>query len=202
MSTIVVVRKNKQACIAADSVTSFGDTLLPADFDQASDKIIYHLGNYIGTVGSAAHQLVLESALHTMRQMELHSRHTIFESFRRLHRTLKDEYYLKPVEDEEDPYESSRMDALILNESGIFGVYGMREVFEYSRFWAIGSGAEYALGAMQAVYDNAESAIDVARAGINAAAKFDNSTALPMTLYSVSMDYTDTQGMERFGQQR
>ncbi len=200
MSTIVVVRKKKQACIAADSVTSFGDTLLPADFDQASDKITYHLGNYIGTVGSAAHQLVLESALHSMRQVDLHTRQSIFESYRRLHRTLKDDYYLKPAEDEEDPYESSRMDSLILNDSGIFGVYGMREVFEYSRFWAIGSGADYALGAMQAIYEYSDSAIEIARAGINAAAKFDNSSSLPMTLYSVSMDYTDTMGMERFGQ--
>ncbi len=202
MSTIVVVRKNKQACIAADSVTSFGDTLLPADFDQASDKITYHLGNYIGTVGSAAHQLVLESALHSIRQVDLHTRQSIFESFRRLHKTLKDDYYLKPTEDEEDPYESTRMDALILNDSGIFGIYGMREVFEYSRFWAIGSGADYALGAMQALYDHSDSAIDIARAGINAAAKFDNASALPMTLYSVSMDYTDTQGIDRYSQLR
>jgi len=197
MSTIVVARKNKQACIAADSITSFGDTLLPADLDQASDKIIYHLGNYIGTVGSAAHQMVLESAMQSMRQIELHNRHSIFETFRRMHPVLKEAYYLKPNEDDEDAYESSRMDALLLNESGIFGVYGLREVFEYSRFWAIGSGADYALGAMHAAYDNAGGAIEIARAGINAAAKFDNATSLPMTLYSVSMDYTETMDIDR-----
>lgn len=202
MSTIVVARKNKQACIAADSITSFGDTLLPADMDHASDKVIYHLGNYIGTVGSAAHQMVLESALLGMRQVELHSRHSIFETFRRLHPVLKESYYLKPSEDEEDPYESSRMDALLLNESGIFGIYGLREVFEYSRFWAIGSGADYALGAMHAAYDSASSAIEIARAGINAAAKFDNASSLPMTLYSVSMDYTDTMDVDKFSPSR
>ena len=45
---------------------------------------------------------------------------------------------------------------LIANASGIFGVYSYREVFEFDRFWGIGSGRSFALGAMYAVYDKAE----------------------------------------------
>ena len=59
MSTIVVVVKNKVACIAADSLTSFGDTRQPAEFVSDSDKIICFSGYtsdiYMGIVGSAAH---------------------------------------------------------------------------------------------------------------------------------------------------
>ena len=35
---------------------------------------------------------------------------------------------------------------MIANPSGIFAVYSMREVFEFDRFWAIGSGRDFALG--------------------------------------------------------
>lgn len=41
----------------------------------------------------------------------------------------------------------------------------MREVFEFNRFWAIGSGREFALGAMYAVYENLESAEDITKVG-------------------------------------
>ena len=40
----------------------------------------------------------------------------------------------------------------IANAHGIFGVYSMRDVIEYERFWASGSGGDYALGAMHALY--------------------------------------------------
>ena len=48
------------------------------------------------------------------------------------------------------------MNALVANAHGLFGVYSLRDVFEYERFWASGSGGEYALGAMHALYDTAD----------------------------------------------
>ena len=39
MSTIVVVRKNGKACIAADSLTTFGDLRMGSEFDRAYDKV-------------------------------------------------------------------------------------------------------------------------------------------------------------------
>ena len=39
MSTISVVSKADQLCIAADSLTSFGDLQLPAEMDAHHDKI-------------------------------------------------------------------------------------------------------------------------------------------------------------------
>ena len=62
----------------------------------------------------------------------------------------------------------------------------MREVFEYTQFWAVGSGREFALGAMQSLYGRLRSADAVARAGVEAGAMFDKNSALPMTLYSRS----------------
>jgi ATP-dependent protease HslVU (ClpYQ) peptidase subunit len=188
MSTIVIVKKNHHACIAADSLTTFGNTRQPASLDVAYDKIIKQDDSYVGIVGSAAHQLVVGSAFTSMNDLDLHGREAIFESFRKLHPILKDAYFLNPKDEEGDAYESSHIDALVLNSTGIFGLYALREVFEYTRYWAIGSGAEYALGAMHALYDQLDDPVAIARVGVEAGAEFDTSSALPMTLYQVNLD--------------
>jgi ATP-dependent protease HslVU (ClpYQ) peptidase subunit len=187
VSTIVAVRKANQVCIAADSLTSFGDTRLSAGYDASYDKIHDYRDNFIGVVGSAAHLQVFQSIFTDEAELDLSSRATIFETFRALHPRLKEEYYLNPKEDEEDAYESSRIDALIINPQGLFGVYSLREVFEYTRYWSIGSGAEYALGAMHALYDRLDSAESIARAGVEAGAEFNNASSLPMSLYTVTL---------------
>ena len=63
----------------------------------------------------------------------------------------------------------------------------MREVFEYTQFWAVGSGREFALGAMHALYPRLQTAEAVATAGVEAGALFDKNSALPMTLYTVKL---------------
>lgn len=185
MSTAVVVRKQGVACVAADSLTTFGDQKQPPAYDRHSDKLQTVADGAMSIVGSAAHALVLESVLRERRvRFDLRDRLHIFESFRSLHSELKDQYFLNPKEGgegEQDPYESSRIDAVLANPQGIFGVYALREVYEYDRFWAIGSGAEYALGAMHAAYDSADSAEAIAEAGVRAGAEFDTGSDLPLT---------------------
>ena len=63
----------------------------------------------------------------------------------------------------------------------------MREVFEYTQFWAAGSGAEFALGAMQARYGQLKTAEAVARVGVDIGATFDKNSALPMTIYTLPL---------------
>jgi len=187
VSTIVAVLKNEIACIAADSLTSFGETRQAAEFVTDSDKILRCDGDtYIGIVGSAAHHLVMQSLLHKHAdKIDFSDRLNIFESMRQMHPILKEEYYLNSKEEDDDSYESSRVDALIVNRAGIFGLYSLREVDQYSRFWAVGSGAEFALGAMKVAYELLGDAESIARAGIEAGACFDTSSALPMTSYSL-----------------
>ena len=189
MSTIVAVKKNGKACIAADTLTTFGDVKQSCEFDDTHDKIYLYKDNYFGIVGSAAHHIVFQSLLKKHGdELKFTSQLDIFESFRKLHPILKDEYFLNPKDDEEDPYESSRVDALIVNPHGIFAVYALREVFEYSRFWAVGSGGDFALGAMLSLYDRLESSEEIAKNGIEAGATFNNATALPLTSYSVDLN--------------
>jgi ATP-dependent protease HslVU (ClpYQ) peptidase subunit len=77
--------------------------------------------SYIGVCGSAAHHLVLANLLGKMPDLQLTSKAGIFETFRKLHPVLKEECFLNPKEDKEDPYDSSQITALIANASGIYG---------------------------------------------------------------------------------
>ena len=189
MSTVVVVRKNGVACIAAESMTSYGDMKLTAEYDSHHEKIQTFNETHLAIVGSAAHSLVIESIMAREDFFpDFSSRPAIFATFSEVHRILKEDYYLNTKEEEADAYESSHIDALAVNKHGIFGIYAMREVYEYSQFWATGSGGYYALGAMHAVFDRYDSAESIARAGVAAGAAFDNASALPMSIRSIELE--------------
>jgi ATP-dependent HslUV protease subunit HslV len=187
MTTIVVVRKDNTAVIAADSLTTFGPTRLAPAYDRHPQKIAAYGDSFLGVAGSAAHQLVIENLLERNRNLDFHGKNAIYESFRKLHPLLKDEAFLNPKEEEDDPYESSQMTVMIANPSGIFAVYSMREVFEFDRFWAIGSGRDFALGAMYTIYGKTKSAAEVATAGVLAGAEFDTGTSEPITMHEVTL---------------
>lgn len=188
MTTIVVVRKQQQVAIAADTQSTFGDTRLGHLHDAWPDKVFESHGSLFGISGAAAHDLVLQSLLAKSRNLDFSSRPAIFESFRKLHPKLKEDFFLKTEEEEDDPYESSQMTVLIANVHGIFAVYSMREVYEYRQFWAIGSGRDFAIGAMRAVYQQPKrTAADIARIGVETGCEFDVNSSLPLTLRTLDL---------------
>ncbi len=188
MSTIVAAAKHGKVCIAADSLTTFGDIRQSSEYDRTSEKILKHEENYIGIVGCAAHQLVMKHVFeYEAPLIDFQSSYDIYQSFLRLHPVLKEQYFLNSKDEEDDAYESSRIDALIVNERGIFGVYSLREVFEYKKFWAIGAGAEIALGALYAAYNHSNNVEEIATIAIEASAEFHTSSALPLTKYCLDL---------------
>lgn len=189
MTTIAVVRKGGVAAIAADTLTKWGSGKESAKYIANSEKIIPIGKNYVAVTGNATFKLILrEYFLEQGEHIALSTPMDIFRTWSRLHATLKEKYFLMPEEDKEDALESSRMDVLIANAQGIFGVSGHRTVQEFSRFYAYGSGSDYALGAMWADYDRkAMSATMIARRAIEAAAEFDDGTGLPSQVYTVRM---------------
>jgi ATP-dependent protease HslVU (ClpYQ) peptidase subunit len=188
MSTVVVARKGGTVAIASDSLVTFGEMRLPHGY-EANAKMFAIAGSWIGTVGTVAHMPVLQQALGslTKEELQLHSRQSIFETFLLLHPKLKERYYLNTKEQDSDPYESSQFSILIANAHGIFGVESYREVFEFDRFWSVGSGRRFALGAMHAVWDKAKTAREVAQAGVAAGCEFDTSTAGPIRVQTFKL---------------
>lgn len=187
MTTCVVVRKDNQIAIAADSLVTFGDTRLSSAY-EANQKIFQVGSSYITLAGTAAHFPVMRKLLTEMGdECKLASRDEVFTTFTRVHQILKENYFLNTKEDEDDPYESSQITTLVANPHGIFGIYSYREVFSFDRFWGIGSGRNFALGAMYSAYDNARDARTVAEIGVQAGAEFDKSSAAPFQIISFEM---------------
>ena len=188
MSTVVVARKGGQLAIASDSLVTFGETRLPPGY-EANDKMFSIGDSWVGAVGSTAHMPVLRQALASLppEELQLTSRDALFDTFLRLHPKLKDRFFLNTKEQDSDPYESSQFSIVIANAHGIFGVESYREVFEFERFWAIGSGRRFALGAMHAAFDKARTANEVAEAGVMAGCEFDTSSAGPVRLNSFKL---------------
>jgi ATP-dependent HslUV protease subunit HslV len=187
VTTIVVVKKKGEIAIASDALVTFGETRLPHGY-EVNEKIFQVTDSYIGLAGSTAHFAVLAEALRNLGEdCRLGSRQQIFTTFQKLHAVLKEKYFLNPKEDESDPYESSQITAVIANPTGIYGVYSYREVFSFERFWGIGSGRNFALGAMFATYDRLKSARAIAEIGVKAGAEFDKSSALPVRVFSLPL---------------
>lgn len=191
MSIIVVVKKADKAVIAADTLYGFGHTNVKASYNSAPDKIFKVGNSYIGTVGAPAHDNVLRHLFKKHKsKISFDGRDKIFDTYLKIHPVLKDEYFLNTTEEEGDEYESSQIDGLIANPHGIFGIYSMREVYEFERFWAIGSGTDYALGAMFAKYETFDEPERIAETAVKAACEFDDGCGLPFTLHSVKLSKT------------
>ena len=188
MSTVVVARKGSSVAIGSDSLVTFGEMRLPHGY-EANAKVFQVGGSWIGAVGSTAHFPVLRQALGSLTpdELRLGSRDEVFDTFLKLHPKLKERFFLNTKEHDSDPYESSQFTILIANANGIFGVESYREVFEFERFWSVGSGRRFALGAMHAVYDKARSAREVAAAGVEAGCEFDTNSAPPVRLQTLKL---------------
>ncbi|CAJ0891693.1 Ntn hydrolase family protein [Ralstonia flatus] len=188
MTTCVVVKKDGEVAIAADSLVTFGDTRLARGYEQ-NQKIFQVGDSLIALAGTTAHFPVMRSLLAGLAdECRLGTRDDVFRTFLKVHEKLKDEYFVNTKEDDDDPYESSQITCLIANATGIYGVYSYREVFSFDRFWGIGSGRNFALGAMSAVYDmQGKSAADVAQVGVSAGVEFDKSSGGPIEVHTVRL---------------
>jgi len=188
MTTICVACKAGQVAIAADALVTFGDTRLAHGY-EANDKVFRVGDSWIGMAGTTAHFPVLRRALGALPKQELRlsSRDEVFETFLKLHPKLKEQFFLNTKEEESDPYESSQFTVLIANATGAYGVYSYREVFEFDRFWAIGSGRSFALGAMYAMYDKARSARELVELGVRAGCEFDKNSAAPVRAHTIKL---------------
>ncbi len=188
MSTLVIVRKGNCAAIAADSMSSEDKIKVSAENILNHHKIIQFNDAYIGITGWAGMHNIFESIIDRFpRDLDFRSRKHIFETFRKLHARLKEDYFLDTRENDDQPVESSQLKCMILAPSGIFEINGFREVSEYKRFWANGSGSRFALGAMNSVYNLYDTPDKIALTGVETACDFDEHSGLPSQVFSIDL---------------
>ena len=192
MTTVVVVKRNGQVAIAADTLVTFGDTRLSNRFEANSKlfKVDTNAGpSYVGIAGTVAHFPVLRKAMLALPKKELllGSKDEVFDTFTKLHPMLKETFFLQTKEDDNDPYESSQFSVVVANATGIYGLYSYREVFEFNEFWGIGSGRSFALGAMYVAWDKAKTAREIASIGVQAGCEFDKSSGGPIEVFTLKL---------------
>jgi ATP-dependent HslUV protease, peptidase subunit HslV len=189
MSTIVVVRKGDQAAIAADTLTKWGSQKETADYVVNHQKIVPVGKGFVAYCGPSSARHMLKNYFNSLKTApKFTDPDDIYATWLMLHHACKERYFLNPNEDDSNAVESTRFDSLIASPHGIFGVDSDRLVQAFTRFYAYGSGSQYAMGALWALYDDPSlTAEDLANKAIAASAEFNDSTGLPAVCYKVEL---------------
>lgn len=189
MTTIAAVKKGKRLCLASDSLTLFGSRKEIAGIHvEEKGKIIQVGANYIGIAGHPSWSLIFKHYFSKKKNISAWATpDQLFDVFFTFHRNLKKDYYLAPSFSHYEPFRSSEFELLIINSNGIFEVDYLKTVRQYSQFSAIGTGEEYALGAIKAVYDMCNDAREIAKIGITASVEFDKKTGAPLEVCCIEL---------------
>lgn len=188
MSTIVVAIKNGTACIGADTLSSLGSLRQRGHHVVNKTKITRIDDTFIGLTGTSASLVVMNSYFaNPERPRDFSSADAIFETLRHAHYFLKNEYFMAAHPDKGEEYETTQFYGLAANPHGIFAIYSYRSAQQFAQFWSAGSGRDFALGAMAAVYDQCATAEQIVRIGLEAAAEFDSATGEPFEIHNVKL---------------
>lgn len=189
MPTVVAVKKQGSICIGADLLAiDKSRKYMAKDVLNLERVVKIDKDVYMGAVDHPAWPLILKNYFkYSKRTHHFSNPDEIFEELLHLHPILKEKYFTYPDPDEEEPFECSQFESLIINQSGLFKTSWLRAVQEYSRFCAVGSGSAYALGAMGAVYEKGESAEEIARIGLTIASEYDTDTGPPGKFFKLSL---------------
>jgi len=175
MSIVVAVRKDDVTAIAADTLTIFGDQQRTPTSNARSRKVMRLGSAVIGATGWGVYDDILAHYLRDRPAPELTSSRSIFAFFLDLWKALHDNYPF--VNDQstgkDSPFGDLDSTFLVGHDAGIHKVAGDLGVTAFMQYHAIGSGSEYALGAMQTLYDEPLSAEHIARRAVAAACEFD-----------------------------
>lgn len=186
MSTVVVTKRDKDIAIGADTLCKLNFTNESAEYIENPSKILRVGDSLLAYVGHASFGLILNSYFGSLgAPPKFDSESSIFEMARNLHLSLREDFFLNTTETEDDPFESSQFDCLIANKTGIYGLYSLRSVQKYRKFYSFGTGYKFALGAMRTAYELNLSAVDVAKSGLEAATDFDEDSGAPLEIHTI-----------------
>lgn len=174
MSIAVAVRTAEEIVLATDSKRTFGGGAVPAE--NLRDIKMRKVGSaYIATTGWGVYTNILDDYLGKSRHPQLHDSASIFSFFRNFWKALHQRYAFvnDQCSETDSPFGDLDASFLVASDSGIFYVACDMSVTEFDQYYAVGSGAGYALGAMHALYGGKQSAELMARRAVAAASALD-----------------------------
>jgi ATP-dependent HslUV protease, peptidase subunit HslV len=170
MSIVVAVHKGNRVVLACDSQQSMG-SLLPGN-DNLTGSKIHRIGRaYLASTGWGLYHNILHDFLKGQRVAPLESAEAVFAFFLSLWRSLHDRYTFvnNQCEEKNSPFGSLDATFIVASSGGIFGVSSNMTVSRFTKYHAIGSGAEVAFGALHALHGTGLRAEAIAKKAICAA---------------------------------
>jgi ATP-dependent protease HslVU (ClpYQ) peptidase subunit len=175
MSIALAIEKNGELILAADTLTSFGHTKVPPVL-HAAEKIRRVGANFLATTGWGLYENILDDVIARRKNIRFGSREQIFDFFLRLWNDLHKKYsFVNDQIDEKEAGPFGNLDStfIIAGRAGIFYVGPDMSVTKVKHYFAIGSGAQFALGALHGLFDSKLDAEAIARRAVESAIAFD-----------------------------
>ena len=194
MSIAVAVRKDSRIVLATDSQTNLGSERVPAS-NLSGPKFMPVGDAYMAATGWTLYSNILADVLGRRRAVpRLDGEVNIFKFFTRFWEDLHERYnFVKDQADDADsPFGSLDSTFLVVCARGIYGVASDLSVLRYERYFAIGSGAPIALGAVHALYDSECDAEAIAHRAVLAAIDHDVYCGPPVHVATVRERATRT----------
>ena len=175
MSIALAIVKNGELIVAADTLTSFGHTKVPPIL-HAAEKVRRVGASLLATTGWGLYENILDDVIARRKNIKLGSREQIFDFFLRLWNDLHKKYsFVNDQIDEKEAGPFGNLDStfIIAGRAGIFYVGPDMSVTEVKHYFAIGSGAQFALGTLHGLFDSKLGPEAIARRAVEAAIAFD-----------------------------
>lgn len=176
MSIVVAVKKGNQTVVVADSQVSFGSMCFPGS-NLKVEKIRMIGKSYFTSTGWGLYDDIIDHYLLDKPEVELLNREDIFSFFLGLWKALHDKYnFVNDQADSEHESPFGDLDAsfLVVNTEGIFLVDSDLSITQFEQYYAIGSGSDYSIGAIHALYDQKLDATEIAKRAASTAIAFDS----------------------------
>jgi ATP-dependent HslUV protease subunit HslV len=191
MSVAVAVKTRDQIVIAADTKRTFGSGAV-SDANFTDLKIRQVGAAYVATTGWGLYNNILEDYLNGRKRAKLTDQASIFSFFRQFWKDLHERYSFVSDQrpDDDSPFGDLDASFLIVSPDGIFSVACDMSVTQFEQYYAIGSGAPYALGAIHTLYKADGDALKIAERGVEAGMALDIYCGGRVTAFSVPVRKT------------
>ncbi len=154
MSIVAALRRSGSITMAADTLALFGESMVIPQANASVSKMLRVGDAIVGGTGWAVYDDILDHFLATADPPPLNSRREIYAFFLDFWKALRETYSLvnEQSASKETPFGDLDATFLIASPGGLFKVSSDLGVTEFKQYHAIGSGCEYALGAMHVLF--------------------------------------------------
>lgn len=174
MSIVVAVTKDNQTVMAADTMGFYGSQRVPIDNSRAYK--IRRVGRILlAMTGWSVYDNIIDDLLIKQPKPPLGTSQEIFRFFLTMWKELHDRYAFvnDQAANKDSPFGDLDATFMVANGRGIFKVASDTNVSHFEKYYAIGSGCDYALGCLFATYDTDLDAASLARRAVETAINFD-----------------------------